>query len=197
MRAAERRKQIIASAQQVFAQAGLKGARTRQLAEAAGVNQATLFDHFNSKEDLFVAAVLEPLTELLEGARDRARSYSEATTSRDLMPLLHQGMKQNLVGMMEVFPLLSQALFSERELGQKLYREQILPLLKAQAEAMAEVSASKIDPELMQLASFGMFFAVAMDQAMTGEARDLDAVTEQLTELVMFGSAKRKPAQGN
>jgi hypothetical protein len=46
--AAERRKSIIAAAQEVFARSNLKGARTRDIARAAAVNQATIFEHFES-----------------------------------------------------------------------------------------------------------------------------------------------------
>ena len=48
--AAQRRKLIIAAAQEVFARTNLQGARTRDIARAAEVNQATIFEHFESKK---------------------------------------------------------------------------------------------------------------------------------------------------
>nr|MDT0522477.1 helix-turn-helix domain-containing protein [Streptomyces sp. DSM 41633] len=59
----ERREQIIDAARRVFEQTGFEGARTRDLAAAAGVNEALLYRHFGSKEDLFEAAVATPLEE--------------------------------------------------------------------------------------------------------------------------------------
>src|ERR1700758_3572232 len=73
--AAERRRQIIEAAQQVFARANLQGARPRDIAKAADVNQATLFEHFASKEDLFIEAVVQPLLEAMDGMRERTRDY--------------------------------------------------------------------------------------------------------------------------
>jgi len=75
LRAPERRAQIIAAAQQVFAQSNLKGARTRDIAKAAKVTQATLFEHFASKEELFEEAVVKPLL-------DTMRGMTEASTTR-------------------------------------------------------------------------------------------------------------------
>src|SRR6201995_2475929 len=79
--ASERRQRIISAAQKVFAQTSLQGARTRQLAKAAEINQATLFEHFDSKEDLFLAAVVQPLLEAMQGMRERAAAYSKASSA--------------------------------------------------------------------------------------------------------------------
>ena len=80
--AKERRKLIIEAAQQVFARSNLQGARTRDIAKAAEVNQATLFEHFDSKEELFHAAVVEPLLEAMRGMQGETQSY-EAAESLD------------------------------------------------------------------------------------------------------------------
>jgi AcrR family transcriptional regulator len=58
LKAGDRRSQILAAALDVFAELGFHGARTRDLAEKAGVSEALLFRHFATKEDL-VRAILE------------------------------------------------------------------------------------------------------------------------------------------
>jgi AcrR family transcriptional regulator len=58
--ATDRRSQILASALEVFAELGFHGARTRDLAEKAGVSEALLFRHFPTKEDL-IRAIFESL----------------------------------------------------------------------------------------------------------------------------------------
>ena len=82
--AAERRKSIIAAAQQVFARANLQGARTRDIAKAAEVNQATLFEHFDSKKALFHEAVVRPLIDAMRGAHERVEAYETAATPGEL-----------------------------------------------------------------------------------------------------------------
>jgi len=51
----ETRERILAAARDVIARKGKRGATTREIAEVAGVNEATLFRHFGTKEALIVA----------------------------------------------------------------------------------------------------------------------------------------------
>ena len=190
MPAEERRNQILESARAVFAQSGLKGARTRELAQAAGINPATLFDHFKSKEELFIAAIMQPLSVQLESARERIQAYESADSWESLNALLSNGIQNNLEDMVDSFPLLAQALFSDRELGDRFYHEQIHPLLKTRADMMVDLTREGFDPDLLQLIFFGMFFAIAMDQQITGNKRDLAQVARQVTELVTGGCAR-------
>lgn len=187
----ERRQLILDAAKEVFARSGLQGSRTRDLAEAAGINQATLFGHFKSKEDLFAAAVLQPLVALLDGVRERYQSYEAADSPEALSKLINTGLQKHLEKIIEIYPLLIQVLFSDPELGKKLYQEQIQPLIKARSELVRDVVKETIDPDLIELASFGMFFAVAMDRAMTGKTGDLSEVSKQLSEMILFGCVRR------
>ena len=51
------RARILAAAIREFSALGLAGARTEQIAEAAGVNKALLYYYFRSKEELYAAAL--------------------------------------------------------------------------------------------------------------------------------------------
>ncbi len=190
--AEQRRKLILEAAREVFARSGLKGARTRELAQAAGINQATLFDHFKSKEDLFMAAVIEPLATLLEGATERSEAYRNAPSAEILAEQLQRGMQDRLSNTIEMFPLLCQALFSDQAVGTRLYAEKIEPLLEAQASIMQGLLDDSVDPGFLQLASFGIFFAIAMDQAMTGKQVDLAQTSQQITGLLLHGCSPRR-----
>ena len=185
--ASERRRRIISAAQKVFAQTPLQGARTRQLAKAADINQATLFEHFNSKEELFVAAVVQPLLEAMQGMRDRADAYVNAPSAKDLRGLVQASVQRHLESMTKIYPLLATALFSDPALGRKLYCEQIVPLLQEHGEVMRGVVRDEVDPHVLALAAFGIFFAVAMDQSFQGKRRDPSTLAAQLSELVAFG----------
>ncbi len=52
-----RRNEILAAAAEVFAQHGFRGSTTRRIAEAAGVNEITIFRQFGSKEALLREAM--------------------------------------------------------------------------------------------------------------------------------------------
>lgn len=55
--AAERREAIIEAAQPLFAQRGLEGVTTREVAEAAGISEALLYRHFEGKTGLYTAVL--------------------------------------------------------------------------------------------------------------------------------------------
>ncbi len=51
------RQKLLGAAAQVYAETGYRGATTRRIAQAAGVNEVTLFRHFGSKEALIQEAL--------------------------------------------------------------------------------------------------------------------------------------------
>lgn len=51
----EKKKQIIKAAAQVFAQKGFSGAVMAEIADCAGIGKGTIYEYFDSKEDLFFA----------------------------------------------------------------------------------------------------------------------------------------------
>jgi len=77
-RTAEARERILDAAIREFSEHGLAGARTEQIAIAAGVNKALLYYYFESKEKLYSAA--------LELVSARVRDRSMAVFLRDASP---------------------------------------------------------------------------------------------------------------
>jgi AcrR family transcriptional regulator len=54
-----RRRQILTTATRLFARQGFDGTTTREIARSIGVNEAIIFRHFTSKEELYWAVVSE------------------------------------------------------------------------------------------------------------------------------------------
>lgn len=190
--AAERRKLIIAAAQQVFAQSNLKGARTRDIARAAEVNQATIFEHFESKEALFQAAVVQPLIDAMRGMHQRAEGYKKAATPDELADLAFASASRHVEDMVEVFPLLAAALFSDPELGRELYREHIAPLNHERGEILKDLARDGMDLDFIGLANFGMLFAVALDYHFGDGNADLSHMAKQFGRMSTGGFARDK-----
>jgi AcrR family transcriptional regulator len=63
-----RRSQLLAVAVRVFARNGFKGTKTREIAAEAGVNEALLFRHFPTKDDLYAALLQEKADRNCTGA---------------------------------------------------------------------------------------------------------------------------------
>lgn len=55
--AEERKVLILEAALKVFAQKGFSGARTKEIAQEAGISETLLFRHFENKENLYAAAL--------------------------------------------------------------------------------------------------------------------------------------------
>jgi TetR/AcrR family transcriptional regulator len=77
-RSAETRAKILDAAVQEFSANGLAGARMDQIASVAGVNKALLYYHFDSKDNLYGAA--------LEMIATKTRDATMATFLRDASP---------------------------------------------------------------------------------------------------------------
>lgn len=93
---AGRRASIIAAARAVFARHGLEGARTQQIARAAGVSEALLFRHFPTKTHLYRAV----LREVIIDQNRVMRSFGEAEASTEgLLEILRRTFSYAMAGM--------------------------------------------------------------------------------------------------
>lgn len=82
------RDRILAAALEVFSEHGFEGASTRDIAGRAGVTQPLLNYHFNSKDELWRAAVdrlFESLDRALTARLDGLRGVDEPTVTRLLV----------------------------------------------------------------------------------------------------------------
>src|ERR1700739_2807745 len=140
-RSAETRARILEAALGEFSSLGMAGARMYQIAAAAGVNKALLYYHFDSKENLYAAA--------LEMIAAKVRDRSMAVFLRDASPgerllraaldhfdrILAQGEFQSLMqqemmrlhqGQSDVMPVLVKRVFAPLQtMYQSMMREGI------------------------------------------------------------------------
>jgi TetR/AcrR family transcriptional regulator len=87
--AEDRRLQILGVARELFAAKGFEGTTTREIAEQAGINEALVFRHFATKEDLYWA-VIDNMIET-RGTKERLREHLRAGSSdRETFTLVAQ-----------------------------------------------------------------------------------------------------------
>jgi AcrR family transcriptional regulator len=77
--AADTRQRLLDAAARIFARDGLTGATTRAIAEEAGVNEVTLFRHFQTKDRLLAAVVGENF-----GTKGMPASSAESASTGNL-----------------------------------------------------------------------------------------------------------------
>ena len=80
MRGPERREQLLSVARRVFGKAGFHGVSMDEVAKEAGVTKPILYDHFNSKEELYVALLDADAATLEEQVR---RALAAPTGNRE------------------------------------------------------------------------------------------------------------------
>jgi AcrR family transcriptional regulator len=83
LRKAERKRQLLAHAKQLFVTHGYQETTTGKIAQAAGVSEPVLYRHFGTKRALF----LEVLREVREATLERWRAETQAIT--DPLAKLH------------------------------------------------------------------------------------------------------------
>jgi len=140
-RSAETRGRILDAALREFSAHGLAGARTEQIAVAAGVNKALIYYYFDSKEKLYLAAL-----EMVAGrVRDRSMAvflrdasagerilrtaldhFDRILTQQEFQSLMQQEMMRLHKGEEGALPLLVKRVFSPLQaVFQSLVREGI------------------------------------------------------------------------
>lgn len=192
LRSDERREHILAAAREVFVRVGPQGARTRDLAEAAGINQATMFSHFESKEAIFTAAVVEPLQAAMQNARERGLAFRDSPSGEARNAVSHEAASRILQSAHELYPMLAVGLFANRESGERLYVNHIYPMLRERGEAIKASLRETVDSELLSIAIFGIALAFCADRAFRGLPLDVDELASQMSNLVLFGCAPDK-----
>jgi AcrR family transcriptional regulator len=124
--ALERKSAILAAARRAFIETGdMNGTTIRAIAEIGGISEGLIYRHFDSKEQLFVEAVVEPLqrsVDKLVGASEVVDSAKPLTRTRQLETL--QILYHELIATLdEVLPLLGLVLFSDPKVARSFYRE--------------------------------------------------------------------------
>jgi len=185
-----RRAELLKAARAVFSRHGLEGARVRDIAREANANIATLFHYFKTKEDLFEAAVLQPLDdfiskqsiqqkEFVKGSISRRRAVSELSNEHELSLIL------------DLFPLLSAALFSNRKRSTVFYNERLFPKLnklgRLAISGLPYLKKRGLTGDLLTLAAFGIHFAIAMDVHYRRQKFDVHKAALGISNLLLYG----------
>lgn len=186
---AERRQQLIDVAREVFLNAGREGVSTHQIADAAGVNVALLYQHFASSVELFDVAVLQPLEETLAERVQEAMDNLPlpGPDPRAALADLHLALLTLLV---ETAPMLSIALFGDQEAGREFYRDRIEPMLEnwiAAAYRNLKGKHRPADPMTVARAVFGIHLTQALYAHLLGVQLDVATIAREVSDFTYLG----------
>lgn len=189
MRGPERRVRILAAAREVFLESGMTGARTRDIAERAGITEAFMFRIFDSKEHLYREAVEEPVAEAYERLEREVVALGADKSLRGI-ELFGRINELILDVMLDTAALVVLAQFSEVDRGREFYRKRTLPhMRKVQriASRAAGWKAPAVGPEVALRALFAVPFGIALDHILRGTPLDPKATAARVTQLYVKG----------
>lgn len=155
------RQRLLEGAARVFARDGIAGSTTREIAREAGVNEVTLFRHFQSKDGLIAAVIRENF-----GAAAIQAHQGPPALSSDLRTDLTKHavrydelLKENLPLIRTMIGEIHHHADHERQVFKAIFRplrESLLARLQA-ASAEGQLIASA-DPEILADLFLGMIF---------------------------------------
>lgn len=184
--AEERRESILVAGRAVFLEQGLNGARTRTIAEQAGITEAVLYRHFESKEEIFEAAVLEPLRAMLGDLLERSRALLAGEEARPRLVMRLESLW--LERLAEIVPLLGPALFDDQTLGRKCYQDIVAPFLDGLQQAAVSSGLLPADEARgLVRAIFGTNLLLVLDRLQQGQDVDIPSLAGQLSDLYLLG----------
>jgi TetR/AcrR family transcriptional regulator len=97
--------QILDAAELLFARHGLRGTRVREIANAAGVNEATLYNYYKNKEALYEAVLERGIQPII----DTVRRTSEGENTHENI----RAAAQQIITQLQRRPYVSQLLYLE------------------------------------------------------------------------------------
>jgi AcrR family transcriptional regulator len=188
-----RKSSILKAARRAFTETGdMNGTTIRAIAERGGISEGVIYRHFESKEQLFFEAVVDPLTEavdtLVAAASDVDRDQP-LTPDRQIETM--QGLYRTLIATLEeVIPLLGLVLFGDPKVAQRFYRENFAVAMDRLAAAWAEVEGRygfEVNaPDISARAVMGMALVVALEMHHNPKG-DRDRAIEAITQGTIKG----------
>ena len=192
--ARDRRLQIMEAAKELFAGQGLEGTTTRQIAERARVNEAIIFRHFPSKEDLYWE-IIDRESELAGWQPALERRLRSGASNRDIFAgiaedILVRRAQDSSLSRLLLFSALENQRRSQRFLQTHVvaYYELIARYIQ---ERIAAGAFRAINPLLAARGFVGMVVYHSLVQEIYGAKRyqefDLKEVSETLTDIWLGG----------
>jgi AcrR family transcriptional regulator len=169
---------LVEAAVQLFSRRGFKGTSTRDVANLAGVNEATLFRYFARKSELFWAAAESRLNRLKFG-RELQNGLAKDLDPDIIVPMLAAFVVENMSELPELPRLLYVAQF-ELHGADRMFREHLGPIFDAVNAYFSRCAAKglirDLDPTIATLGLAGAVGAhLNLHQLFTGQDVPWDA----------------------
>jgi AcrR family transcriptional regulator len=186
-----RRTQILTGAAQVFAEKGFHKATTREIAQAAGISEGTIYNYFTTKRDLLVAMIGLLASESLKPII----IDHPASDPKEFLTLILRdrfALAKNYGHL--IAPLLAE-IFTDVELRTELYCQVAMPIAaRAEQYLQGQMESGKLHPLVPVIVTRALIGAVILNFALKlsqlddrYETLSEEELIEQITSLFLHG----------
>jgi AcrR family transcriptional regulator len=188
---AERRQRILEAAVDLFSLQGFHRTSTRQIAEAAGSAEGTIFNYFPTKKDLLVAAILYIVEEYFAEEMEPLPTDDVLQLFRETFrPRLELGLRQT-----ERIRFILSELLINQEMRQTYFEAVVLRLTELVEQPLKiHIAEGRLRPCNTRIAAgvmIGAFLTFLLVAALDEERRLLrhsaDEISEELAGIFLYG----------
>ncbi len=203
LKADARRRSILEAARTAFSRTGdVNGTTMKVIAEYGGISEGVIYRHFESKDQLFYEAVVDPLREAVDelvAASEVVDRDEPLTPERQLQTL--NGLYRQLTSTLEeVIPLLGLVLFGDPKVAKRFFDEHFVVAMDRLAEAWRQVEdrygLGFEAPDISARAVMGIALVLALESHYT-KGFDRNRAVAQVSEGTMKGFFPPTGALGN
>lgn len=206
LRAADRKVLILEAAGRAFATSGdVRGTTIKQIADEAGISEGIIYRHFESKDELFVQAAVEPLTKAVLASLDKIAQFDLNRAGPDLHDLSVRYYTETIAAIADLVPLLGLVLFGDPQYAVPFYRDVLAPALdqvrRSWDDAYLRETGEPYPSKLSATTHFGAILMLALEQRLAEHAPSTRQIAKQMVVLeehrlssVLSGARGRRTA---
>jgi AcrR family transcriptional regulator len=187
LKAPERRHMILVAARKAFSKTGdPNGTTIRAIAEQAKISEGVIYQHFESKDELFFEAIVEPLRRAIKSVIDEVGDFNPVrSANEDIAELTRRFWTTMIKTMEKILPLLGLVLFGEPSRARTFYRGPFTDAVNELAETWQRIydeNGIDYNARAVTLASIGMAITFSLDSRYQRDF-DLESTVEVLAAI--------------
>jgi AcrR family transcriptional regulator len=193
----DRRQDILAAAMQLFAQKGFRGTTTRDLATQAEVNEAIIFRHFKTKEELYSAIIEFKAGENRNARLEELERLGSVTDDENFFRTVGQQFLQKHEQDTTFLRLLLFSALEGHQLSDMFAASLTArnPVANYIQRRIDEGAFCQVDPQLAARGLFGMFASFILWQEIFGlkktQSYDREEVVDTFVSIFLKGITKQ------
>jgi len=193
----DRRQDILAAAMELFAKKGFRGTTTRDLATHAEVNEAIIFRHFKTKEELYSAILEHKAGENRNARMEELERFAAGSDDENFFHTLGRTFLEKHEQDTNFFRLLLFSALEGHELSDMFVGSMTArnPIAACIQKRIDEGAFHNVDAQLAARGLFGMFASFVLWQEIFGlkktQPYDRDEVVHTFVSIFLKGITKQ------